>query len=90
MRRVAICLALTVLGVAGCTEKSQTATAGKKADSKAWELPQRDYAADGWKGGDQTAWESQMRLRAQGQNEYSRSAAAAPAVLPTALPTKTQ
>ncbi len=86
MRRVAICLALTALALASCAEKAQTASAGKKADTKSWELPQRDYAAEGWKGGDQTAWESQMRLRAQGQNEYSRSAAAVPA----AIPTKTQ
>ena len=82
MNRTAICLTLAALALAGCTEKAQTATAGKKADSKAWELPQRDYAADGWKGGDQAAWESQMRLRAQGQNEYSCSAAAVPADAP--------
>jgi hypothetical protein len=86
MKRVAIALTLTAFVLAGCAEKAQSTAAGKKADSKAWELPQRDYAADGWKGGDQTAWESQMRLRAQGQNEYSRTAAAVPA----ATPTKTQ
>ena len=86
MRRGALGLMLVVLTLVACTEKAQTASTGKKADSKSWELPQRDYAAEGWKGGDQTAWESQMRRRAQGQTEYSRSAAAVPA----ATPTKTQ
>ncbi len=32
------------------------------------------YAAPGWKGGDQASWEEQMRKRAQGQNEYTRTA----------------
>ena len=70
-------IAMMALAVAGCGEKAQTATA-KKTDAKAWESSQNTYAAEGWKGGDQAAWEAQMRIRAQGQNEYSRSAAAVP------------
>ena len=35
------------------------------------------YTAPGWKAGDQRSWEAQMRARAQGQNEYLRTAAAA-------------
>ena len=83
MMRSTIGMALFALAVTGCGETVQTATGGKKKpDSKAWESSQNTYAAEGWKGGDQAAWEAQMRLRAQGQNEYARSAA-------VAAPTKT-
>jgi len=78
--------ALMALAVAGCGEKAQTAGAAKKVDAKAWESSQAAHLATGWKGGDQAAWEAQMRLRAQGQNEYSRTAAAAPAVAPAKTP----
>ena len=90
MRRSTIGLALMALAVAvsGCGEKAQTASA-KKTDAKAWESSQNTYAAEGWKGGDQTAWETQMRIRAQGQNEYSRIAATVPTTAAAAVPTKT-
>jgi hypothetical protein len=61
-------------GLAACGEKPQVA-ATKKSDSKPWEGAQNSFVAQGWKAGDQASWESQMRVRAQGQNEYSRSAA---------------
>ena len=89
MRRSTIGLALMALAVAGCGEKAQTATGAKKTDAKAWESSQYTYAAEGWKGGDQAAWEAQMRIRAQGQNEYSRSAATVPTTAAAAVPTKT-
>ena len=90
MRRSTIGLALMALAVAvsGCGEKAQTASA-KKTDAKAWESSQNTYAAEGWKGGDQAAWEAQMRIRAQGQNEYSRIAATVPTTAAAAVPTKT-
>ena len=90
MRRSTIGLALMALAVAvsGCGEKAQTASA-KKTDAKAWESSQNTYAAEGWKGGDQTAWETQMRIRVQGQNEYSRIAATVPTTAAAAVPTKT-
>ena len=91
MMRSTIGLALMALAVAvaGCGEKAQTASGAKKTDSKAWESSQSTYAAEGWKGGDQAAWETQMRIRAQGQNEYSRSAATVPTTAAAAVPTKT-
>jgi predicted secreted protein len=59
-----------------CSEKPQTVTASsKKSDGKAWDAARNAYVVDGWKSGDQAGWEQQMRLRAQGQNEYSRVAA---------------
>ena len=71
IRTTALGLALILL--AGCSEKPQTA-ATKKSDEKPWASARTAYAADGWKGGDQAAWEQQLRNRSQSQNEYSRTA----------------
>jgi hypothetical protein len=81
MMRSTIAMAMMAVCVGGCGDKPQSAGQGpaKKADSKAWEQSQSAYLAEGWKAGDQASWEAQMRARAQGQNEYSRSAAAPPA-----------
>jgi hypothetical protein len=84
--RSTLILALLALVAAGCGEKPQTASASKKADAKPWDTPAGAYAAPDWKGGDQAAWDAQLRSRAQGQNEYSRSAAAAPAVAASKSP----
>ena len=63
------------LALAACGEKA--AGAAKKADVPAFQgsTGASAYVANGWKAGDQTAWEQQLRSRAQGQNEYARSAA---------------
>jgi hypothetical protein len=60
--------------LAGCAEKPQTL--GPKADSKGWEVTPSAYTAPGYKTGDATAWEAQLRKRAQSQNEYTRAVAA--------------
>jgi hypothetical protein len=72
-------LLLAMLCIAGCGERAQEigSSPAKKADAKPWDTAPGPYAAADWKGGDQAAWEAQMRIRAQGQNEYSRSAATA-------------
>ena len=44
----------------------------RKTDVPAWQGAVNPYAAPGWKAGDQASWEQQMRVRAQGQNEYAR------------------
>ena len=72
--RSTIALAMLAACAAACTERAQTATPAKKADAKAWEGAQGGNVAPGWKAGDKDAWETQMRLRVQGQNEYSRGA----------------
>jgi len=86
MMRTTMALVMLALAAAGCGEKAQTASASKKADAKPWESASSPYAAADWKGGDQAAWEAQMRIRAQGQNEYARSAAAVPAAAPNKTP----
>jgi len=65
---------LALLGVAfsGCAEKAQTAGTARKTDGKAWESKATAYDAPGYKPGDKTAWEAQLRTRNAGQNEYAK------------------
>lgn len=68
--------AVLVLGtLAGC-EKAQTLDASaRKPDAQAWtesEAANPAYTAPGWKAGDKTAWEEQIRKRNQAQNDYVR------------------
>ena len=71
--RGTISLAMMAVAVVGCSEKPQTASA-RKTDAKGWDLSRSGSLASGWKGGDQAAWEQQLRTRAEAQNEYPRSA----------------
>ena len=73
IQRILIAAALAA-GLAACGEKPQTAGT-KKSDAKAWGGAQNAYVAEGWKAGDQASWETQLRTRAQSQNEYTRSPA---------------
>ena len=68
--------------LAGC-DKAQTAGQGaaKKADAKAWEgiTDGAGYTASGYKAGDKTAWEAQLKARTErGQNEYTHVVSAKP------------
>ena len=67
-------LLAATLVLAGCGEQAQTASA-RKSDGKPWDSTSGAYMAEGWKAGDKTAWENQMRQRAQAQNEYTRAPA---------------
>ena len=62
--------------LAACGEKPQTLSAtSKKPDAAPWSIyasASSPYFAPGWKGGDQAAWEAQIRTRNQGQNDYAR------------------
>ena len=74
MRRLLIVLALAMTVVA-CSEKPQAATQ-RKADGHAFEgTGSADYTAAGWKPGDATSWDLQLKARSQNQNEYSRTSA---------------
>ena len=60
--------------LAACGEKPQAAGT-KKVDAAPWEGTQSAaYADKAWKPGDQASWETQIRTRAQGQDEYRRMA----------------
>jgi hypothetical protein len=73
---IALLMATAVaVPLAGC-DKAQTAGQGaaKKADAKPWEgvTTGGEYTAGGYKPGDKTAWEAQLKARTErGQNEYS-------------------
>jgi len=68
---------LALLALAACGERKQTAggdTPGRRGDAPSWAGPAgSDFVAPGWKVGDATSWDNQMRARSQGQNEYSRA-----------------
>jgi len=75
MKRLLMLGMLAACGVlAACGEKPQTATA-RKADGPPSAGNTGTHTAPGWKAGDATSWEAQLKVRSQGQNEYSRASA---------------
>jgi hypothetical protein len=64
-------LAVLLLSACEWAQVSQPAT--KKPDLAAFEGTDNAFAQAGWKRGDKTAWEQQMRVRSEGQNEYTRT-----------------
>ena len=79
-RSLLIAAAVAALaGLSACGEPSQELGARKvKSDRAAFTGGDAQYTASGWSAGERASWEQQLRSRAQGQNEYSRSPAAAP------------
>ena len=63
-------------GLIACSEKPQNMdTAAKRADAEPWtqsDASNPAVRAPGWKVGDKTSWEQQIRHRNQSQNEYAR------------------
>jgi hypothetical protein len=60
-------------GLAACGEKPQTLDSGVKQDAAAFQGTGTPFAAPGWKQGDKTSWEQQLKTRAQnGQNDYAK------------------
>ncbi|HEY8048108.1 MAG TPA: hypothetical protein VIE63_02975 [Ramlibacter sp.] len=58
-----------------CTEKPQTIGTNSGVDATAWQgtgvAP--PFTAAGWKSGDKTSWESELKVRTQmGQNDYNK------------------
>jgi hypothetical protein len=74
MMRLVVLLS-SALVLAACGDKTQTAS-GVKSDTASFQGvtgPGNAYNAPGWKPGDKTAWEQQLKTRLQnGQNEYNR------------------
>ena len=64
-----------VTGLAACGERPQVAGSSVKGQPPAYVgTGVGPYTDAGWKAGDATSWEEQMRKRTQsGQNEYVRS-----------------
>lgn len=79
-RSALLVVAAVSLGLAGCMEVEQNTTAQKqgkyqgKPDSRSWD---NDPLAVGggnakWTKGDKVSWETQIKARNNGQNEYKR------------------
>ena len=74
---VAIALTCCVL-LAACGEKPQTHAQGGKFDAVPWRGTGEQantgtvFTAPGWKVGDKTAWDQQIKTRMLGQNEYNK------------------
>jgi hypothetical protein len=69
--------ALLAAALAGCGEKSQDLTKGAAGssvtrDTRAYEGEASKYALTTFKRGDKASWETHMKTRMQGQDEYSR------------------
>jgi hypothetical protein len=67
-------IAVCAIVVAGCGEINQAKTAGNtnRSDTAAWQGTNSKHVAPGWQPGNQPSWESQLRTRAQNQNEYQK------------------
>jgi hypothetical protein len=67
-------LAAAALALSACAEREQTAS-GIKSDAAHYSgtNKQPPYMAPGWKPGDRTGWEQQLKVRTvQGQNDYAK------------------
>lgn len=72
MKAAAVVIAAVVM-LAACGEKPQTIGSGVKPDTSAYSGTGSNFTAPGWKAGDRTSWEQELKARAQGgQNEYNR------------------
>ena len=76
---VAVAALAVTAGLAGCGESEQVIVyqQGKyqgKPDTKPWENEAGSslYTTSKWSKGDKSGWESALRSRSQGQNEYVR------------------
>lgn len=68
-------IAAALLALTACGDKPQEMTgAGVKQDGAPYQgVGNSQYAQTGWKPGDKTSWEQQLKSRAQyGQNDYTR------------------
>jgi hypothetical protein len=71
MKRI-LTASAALLALAACTETPQTAT-GIKSDTAAFQGTGMPFTAAGWKPGDRTSWEQQLKTRTQqGQNDYAK------------------
>lgn len=67
-----VLIAAAVALLSACGERPQT-VGSSKSDTAAYTGTGSGFTAPGWKVGDKTAWEQQLKARQQnGQNDYSR------------------
>ncbi len=76
MRRLpGAAIAVALLGaLAACGDKPQTIGDGGAKDVAAFNGTGSAFVAPGWKPGDKSSWEQQLRARMQrGQNDYAKA-----------------
>jgi len=72
MKHIMLIVAAVAM-LSACGEKVQTG-GGAKQDAAAFNGTGKGFVEKGWKQGDKTSWESQLKARGQNsQNEYSRT-----------------
>ena len=71
MKHLALLL-VTAAALAACTEQPQTLRSGVRSDTPAYQGPSSAFTVGGWKPGDRTSWDQELKTRAQFQNEYSK------------------
>jgi hypothetical protein len=73
MRRLAVVGIVLALGLAACSERTQTIASGpeRKADTQGWQAASTPFTAAGYAPGDKANWDKQLRARAQAQNDYA-------------------
>ena len=63
----------TFTALAACSENPQTIGSGVRQDTAAFQGTGMPFTAPGWKQGDKTSWEQQLKTRTQnGQNDYTK------------------
>ena len=65
-------LLIAAAALAACTEKPQTLQSGVRPDTPAFQGPTSVFTVGGWKPGDRTSWDQELKTRTQFQNEYSK------------------
>ena len=74
MKHVLTVTVAAVVLLSACGEKPQEMGGAVRQDTAAFNGTQTLFVASGWKQGDKTSWEQQLRVRTQnGQNEYSKA-----------------
>jgi hypothetical protein len=73
MTRRIVWVVWPLAALAACTEQPQSIGSNAKVDTAAFQGAGDPFNAAGWKAGDKTSWEQQLKTRAQmGQNEYNK------------------
>ncbi len=65
-------LVAAVAALAGCTEKPQSIGSNARVDQAAFQGTGMAFVAPGWKAGDRTSWEQELKARTQNQNDYTK------------------
>jgi len=73
MMRAALMMA-TLLSLSACGDRDQTLAADRqKSPDQPWQGAKNPYVAKNWTPSDKAGWETQLRQRAQSQNEYVKT-----------------